>query len=736
MNDAIGAGSQGNLREFDILRTMISLDKVQLYMNLFAGRRDVYARRWERNGKSGYSPAYSFSWPEFMTHKQNGGTMATFTNKTSLPMTMEVIQKHLEGDDYLGLYPLRTDGSCHLIAVDFDKTTWRDDASAFVATAKELGVSASLEISRSGNGAHIWIYFSDWYPAVKARTIVQLLLDKTFCYSSQEETSYDRMFPNQDFLEVGGIGNLVALPLQGKLIADDKSVFADPTTLLPYPDQWDYLQSVTRITTDKLDQIHDKLVVATPTSVVIKTGTMNIRLGKLITLQKDEVPVELSRYLKSELNFLNPGYMIKQRMGLSTYKTERFFKLIRESAGEIAIPRGFLSLLLIYCDEHKIKYAVIDERLELPEIKYKSAIKPYDYQQDAIDQVLEHDCGVIVAPPGSGKTVVGLSLVVELKLPTLILVHRAQLLSQWKDRITQFLGIPKKEIGQYSGSKKKLGKQITIAMMQTLTRLEPNEIAQIASKFGVIIIDECHHIPASTFREVIVQFAPRYLYGLTATPQRKNHDETLIFDYIGPIITTMQPQAVETSPLLSSNGPQQPSTTLTIHETKLEVPFTPKVDQYDLLSKLIIFNDVRNIQIVTNVLELTTKGLKVLVLTERKDHVDVLQLYLRGKAEIVTLTGDDSTKSRREKLITIEQGNFQVLLATGQLLGEGFDLPILDALVLAYPFSFEGKLIQYVGRVERGNTARIIYDYNDLLTPTLAKMFKLRLRHYKKRGWI
>ena len=178
------------------------------------------------------------------------------------------------------------------------------------------------------------------------------------------------------------------------------------------------------------------------------------------------------------------------------------------------------------------------------------------------------------------------------------------------------------------------------------------------------------------------------------------------------------------------------TTNLRIHETKLEVPFTPKVDQYDLLSKLIIFNDVRNHLIVTDVLELTTKGLKVLVLTERKDHVDVLQLYLRGKVEVVTLTGDDSAKSRREKLVTIEQGNFQVLLATGQLLGEGFDLPILDALILAYPFSFEGKLIQYVGRVERGSTARIIYDYNDSQTPTLAKMFKLRLRHYKKRGWI
>ncbi|MEK7525187.1 MAG: DEAD/DEAH box helicase family protein [Patescibacteria group bacterium] len=715
---------------------MISTGQIQLFMEIFTGRRDVYARRWEKNDKSGYSPAYQFSWPEFLGHKKKGGTMASFANKTTLPLTMEAINNHLEGRDSLGMYPLRADGNCHLLVVDFDKSSWRTDAPAFVAKSQKYGLVPCLEISRSGNGAHVWILFADWYPAVKARTIIKTILDQAFEFSTQEENSYDRMFPNQDFLEEGGLGNLIALPLQGTLIPLGKSVFVDPETLEPYPDQWRYLKSISRVTFKQLDKLHTKLLKGKSGITRKKNGKLNIHLGKMISIAKTDLAPELSSFLKKELNFLNPGFVIKERMGLSTYKTERFFKLIQESADQISLPRGFLTQLLGYCHLKNIDYVLEDDRLNLPKTTFKSKIEAYDYQQEIIDKSLNHDSGVIVAPPGGGKTVIGLSLIEKQSLSALILVHRAQLLSQWKERITQFLGVPKKEIGQFSGFKKKLGKQITVAMMQTLTRLNESEIADIASKVGTIVIDECHHIPATTFREVIVQFNPKYIYGLTATPQRKYHDESLIFHYIGPIVAILDQKPTVSGALFSGVGDSQPKTKLVIRSTALNIPFTPRVDQYDLLSKLVIFNDTRNLQIVSDILGLVKQGKKTIILTERKDHVDVLSLYLRGKAEIITLTGDDSVKSRREKMVSIQQGNFQILIATGQLLGEGFDLPILDALVLAYPFSFEGKLIQYVGRIERGNQNRIIYDYHDELTPVLSRMYKSRLRHYKMRGWV
>ena len=715
---------------------MISTGQIQLFMEIFIGRRDVYARRWEKNDKSGYSPAYQFSWPEFLEHKKNGGTMVSFTNKTTLPMTMETVKSHLDGKDSLGVYPLRTDGNCHLIVVDFDKSTWKVDAPAFVIKTQTYGLNPSLEISRSGNGAHVWIFFNDWYPAVKARTIIKTILDQTFEFSTQEENSYYRMFPNQDFLEDGGLGNLVALPLQGVLVPMGKSVFVDSKTLEPHSDQWKYLESISRVTSKQLDKLHTKLLKNKLGLTKKKNGKLNIHLGKMISIVKTDLTPDLSSFLKKELNFLNPGFVIKERMGLSTYKTERFFKLIQESADQISIPRGFLTQLLEYCHSKSIDFILEDDRQNLPKTKFKSKIEAYDYQQEIIDKSLNCDGGVIVAPPGGGKTVIGLSIIDKQSQPALILVHRAQLLSQWKERITQFLGVPKKEIGQFSGSKKKLGKQITVAMMQTLTRLNESEIAEIASKVGTVIIDECHHIPATTFREVIVQFNPKYIYGLTATPQRKYHDESLIFHYIGPIIATLDQKSASTGTLFSKLADSQPKTKLIIRSTTLSIPFTPKIDQYDLLSKLVIFNDTRNLQIVADILELVKQGKKIIVLTERKDHVDVLSLYLRGKAEVITLTGDDSVKSRRDKMVSIQQSNFQILLATGQLLGEGFDLPILDALVLAYPFSFEGKLIQYIGRIERGNQNRIINDYHDELTPVLSRMYKSRLRHYKKRGWV
>lgn len=715
---------------------MISTGQIQLFMEIFTGRRDVYARRWEKNDKSGYSPAYRFSWPEFLEHKKNGGTMASFTNKTTLPLTLEAINNHLEGRDSLGIYPLRADGNCHLIIVDFDKSSWKVDAPAFIAKAQTYGLNPSLEISRSGNGAHVWIFFADWYLAIKARTIIKAILDQTFEFLTQEENSYDRMFPSQDFLEEGGLGNLIALPLQGMLVPVEKSVFVDSNTLEPYPDQWKCLESISRVTSKQLDRLHAKLLKIKPGIIKKKNGKLNIHLGKMISIAKTDLTPDLSSFLKKELNFLNPGFVIKEKMGLSTYKTERFFKLIQESADQISLPRGFLIPLLEHCYSKNRGYVLEDERLNLPKTKFKSKIEAYDYQQDIIDKSLNHESGVIVTPPGGGKTVIGLSLIDKRSQPALILVHRAQLLSQWKERITQFLGIPKKEIGQFNCTKKKLGKQITVAMMQTLTRLSESEIAEIASKVGTVIVDECHHIPATTFREVIIQFNPKYIYGLTATPQRKYHDESLIFHYIGPIIATLDQKSATTGTLFSELGDSQPKTKLIVRSTTLNVPFTPRVDQYDLLSKLVVFNDIRNLQIMSDILELVKQRKKTIVLTERKDHVDVLSLYLRGKVEIITLTGDDSVKSRREKMVSIQQGNFQILLSTGQLLGEGFDLPILDALVLAYPFSFEGKLIQYIGRIERGNQNRIIYDYHDELTPVLSRMYKSRLRHYKKRGWI
>jgi superfamily II DNA or RNA helicase len=248
---------------------------------------------------------------------------------------------------------------------------------------------------------------------------------------------------------------------------------------------------------------------------------------------------QLVNFLREKLNFFNAEYLVKEKMGISTYQTEKYFKLISEAGEYVLLPRGFLNELLAFCKEQNISYKMIDERKLRTEITFTPKINLYDYQQSSLEEIADQEYGVIVAPPGAGKTVIGLKLIAEKSQPALILVHRKQLLDQWGERIQSFLGISKKDIGQFSGNKKTIGKDVTVAMMQSLIKMDEEEKKKVVNAFGTIIIDECHHIPAKTFRELITQFNPYYLFGLTATPKRKYNDEKLIYYYIGEILTIL-----------------------------------------------------------------------------------------------------------------------------------------------------------------------------------------------------
>ncbi|EKD86149.1 MAG: type III restriction protein res subunit, partial [uncultured bacterium] len=327
-------------------------------------------------------------------------------------------------------------------------------------------------------------------------------------------------------------------------------------------------------------------------------------------------------------------------------------------------------------------------------------------------------------PSGSGKTIIGLELIAQKLQPALILVHRKQLLDQWVERIQSFLGIPKAHIGRISGIKKVVGKQITVAMMQSLIKME--NINELSNIFGTIIVDECHHIPAKTFRELICQFNPYYLYGLTATPKRKYNDEKLIYYYIEDIIATVAPN------FRKEEIPVNTQIEIQIKETNLSVPFDYQTDEFEIVSKILIFDSKRNIQITEDILREAKNGHKILVLTERKEHVEVLYQYLKGQTEIITLSGEDSASKRVVKMDQIKAGHFQILIATGQLLGEGMDFGTINCLFLVYPFSFEGKLIQYMGRIKRAKTNQIVYDYHDKQIQFFDKLFKKRMRYYKK----
>jgi len=697
-------------------------------MSLFRGRADVYARHWEKDGRSGYSPAYEFNWDEFMAHKRRGGSMKDFENKKLIPLTKEIVKKHLLGQHVVGIYPILPDNTSSFIAADFDGENWLKDSKSFLQACGEVGLSAYLERSRSGNGGHVWIFFAESYPCYKSRQIALELIRKFFNVSEfEKEVSFDRLFPNQDTLTGAGFGNLIALPLQGRSVTNGNSMFIDPETTKPPIDQWQFFTNIKRHTIAELDSAHKLLFEDTgkPTINMPTGGGLGILVSNQIDIKRSELTPGLIHFLKEELNFLNTEYLTKRRLGKSIYKVQKYFKLIDETGDTISLPRGFLQTLLAFLKENNVAYTVQSDTPHFDQTPYQSQIELTSAQIPIVQTTTECDQGVIVAPSGSGKTIIGLEIIARRQLPALILVHRKQLLDQWVERIQTFLGITKAHIGQYSGTKKKLGKQITVGLLQSLAR--KGDLSELRDKFGTIIVDECHHIPAATFREVIAQLNPKYIYGLTATPKRKYNDEKLIYVYIGEIIARMEASDIESVSSLPSQPPE-----VLIRTTTLAVPFKFSTDHFQLLAKVVCFDTTRNQMIIEDILSKVGDGKRLLVLSERKEHLEILAMYLKGKCETIVISGDDSAPKRKSKLKQIESGHYRVILSTGQFFGEGIDIRGISCLILAFPFSFEGKLVQYMGRLRDIAEQKTIVDYRDAQIPFLEKQFKQRERHYKK----
>jgi superfamily II DNA or RNA helicase len=459
------------------------------------------------------------------------------------------------------------------------------------------------------------------------------------------------------------------------------------------------------------------------------TPALQLTLRNHVIIPNEILPKKLTDFLKDELNFVNSRYIINQRLGKSNYKTERYFKAITHDDRSIMVPRGFLNRLTQFLDENEINFLICDERQNLDSVDLERTYKLFLHQAKALQHFEDAEGGILVAPPGSGKTIMGLELIARKKQPALIIAHRKQIFKQWIERIEDFLNIPKKHIGQFSGSKKKIQTPITISMIQSLSRCE--ELNEIGQNFGMVLVDECHHIPAKMFRHVITQLKPYYLFGLTATPKRKNNDERLIFIYLGDIVYEVPKDY--NHEIFS----RKHELMIHIRNTDFSMPFQVKTDDFPLLSKGLIFDRARNELIVQDISKYAKLGYKCLILTERKEHVDVLNLYLKRNFEVIIYTGDLGARKRKEVEKQIHLGHFQILIATGQLIGEGTDFPNLDCLFLVYPFSFEGKLVQYIGRIEHGkleakNQGRFIFDYRDRKVSVLEKQFKHRNRYYKK----
>ena len=709
--------------------------QIQIFKSIFKGREDVFAVRWENGRKSGYMPAYSYDPYLYRAHKIRGGTFQNYPDKSYLPLSDKEIAKHLNGEQLVGIYPLLSDNTSWFIAADFDDDNWLEECKIFLSVCYENEIPAYFERSRSGQGGHIWIFFEQSYQAIRSRKIILSLLEKSGVFSVfDKSSSFDRLFPNQDFLSGKGLGNLIALPLYKKTFKQGNSCFLDPETFQPIQDQFEFLKNIHRIAITKLDELYQSIttvnnfdlnnqITANTTPPATVCNKLPITLSNVVSINRNGLSTSLINFLKEELNFANTEYFIKTKAGKNTFETDRYFKFVEENENEVIVPRGFIGKLIRFCQGNNIEYSFNDTRKKLDSVDFQFNAQLREHQQIAIETVAKKDFGVIVAPPGSGKTIVGLKIISDKSQPALIIVHRKQLVEQWIERIETFLGIPKHEIGRIGQGKSKVGKKITIATIQSLSKeLIKAESEDFTNSFGIIIVDECHHIPAKTYRDTISKLPTYYLYGLTATPFRKYNDGKIIFSHLGEIIVEIKPTEISSYKRAK----------IIIRNTELDIPFNSKTDEFETLSKILIHDSSRNKLILEEIFTELKLRKKVVIITERKEHINTLNQYLKQSYETVTLSGDDSESSRNLKWKILKEGNYQVLITTGQYFGEGSDLQNANSLFLVYPFAFEGKLIQYIGRVQRSEITPTIYDYRDIKIDYLNKLFLKRNTYYRK----
>jgi len=597
--------------------------EINLIKTLFKGRQDVFAKYWQKGSKSGYMPAYHYDQYRYRVHKMNGGTFKNYNDKMYLPFSDQQITKHIRGEQLIGIYPLLEDNTSWFIAADFDKQNWVEECQIFISACLKKGIPAYLERSKSGNGGHVWIFFDQPYPALKSRKILISILEEVDIFSVfDKNSSFDRLFPNQNFLSGKGLGNLIALPFYKKTMVRENSCFVDEH-LNPYENQWDFLSSIQKVSITHLDNIFESLSSDRSSTSKLKSSKskkLNIVLSNSVYLNRSGIKPELINFLKEELNIVNPEYFIKKKTGKSTWKTKRNFKYIEESEDEVIIPRGFVGRLIRYCKQEKFDFEFFDKRKKLPVSSFSTQLTLRSHQNTALLAASKKDFGVISAPPGSGKTIIGLKIIAEKQQPALIIVHRKQLLEQWIERIQAFLGIPKKQIGKIGQGKAKIGKAVTVAMIQSLGKqLEKQEIEDLNKQFGTIIIDECHHIPADSYRKTISTLSTYYLYGLTATPFRKWNAGKQIFIHLGEIISDIKPEEIE----------NYKRARILIRQTALDIPFNSKTDTFEILSKVIVHDSERNKLILNDVHKELHKGKKAVLISERIEHIAILNQYLR-----------------------------------------------------------------------------------------------------------
>lgn len=760
-------------------------DKLELFRNLFSGRKDVHAHGYRRkDGGIGYTPACANEWRPGICPKANHQRIkcAECRSRTFLELNDAAIIAHFKGSDdrlrdVIGQYVLDKDCNTNVLVIDFDKADWKEAANAIRLVAKKHGIDAAIERSRSGNGAHIWFFFLEPINAKTARDFGSCLiaeaaaLNKTITFEA-----FDRMIPAQSTIPEGGFGNLIALPFQGKAQREGNSVFVDER-FEPFPDQWLYLsqiQLISRATVDRLIEDTKNKPLGIATAAATNKTRRNVQKPRkrlpltprdfpsnLLVTQADMLYIpekSLSPAAQMEIRrlatFANPEFFRAQSMHQSVFGKPRLIDLSELRDGRVAIPRGCKAQLEQLIQEAHVTAHYSDERStgNPIEMAFKGTLHPE--QQIAADQMLEYEDGIMSAPTGFGKTVIGAYLIAAIGLPTLVIVPKTALITQWKSQLERFVDITdnrepvrtpkgrisKKQpplIGQIGGGKTAVSGLIDVASFQSLSGKDRQTgepiVKDLVRNYGLIICDECHHAAAPQLELVLKSAPAKYVYGLSATPERSDGLTRALSMLCGPLRYVIDPktQAIQ-------QGIQR---IVRPRFTGIRLPAYEPGASFNQILDLLCAHTARNELIVDDALEAASSGRHPLVLSKRKKHAEELCRLFRDRGhEPILLTGEIDAKERKAILSKLPgfEHEHRIIVATESLLSEGFDLAYLDNLFIATPIAWDGSVTQQAGRLHRnydGKQRVEIFDYVDLSIPMLARMYQKRLKTYAKLGY-
>ena len=733
---------------------------VLLFGSLFSGRRDVFAKMWRNaKGRIGYSPACDNEWVDGVCCKPRT-KCADCSHREFVAMSDEVLLDHLLGHCVVGVYPLLPTGECCFLAVDFDGPGWQEDARAYLETCENRNLAAAVERSRSGNGCHIWMFFEAAVKASRARKMGTWLLTETMSRRYEiPMNTYDRFFPNQDTLPKGGFGNLIALPLQKAAGEEGNTLFLG-SDFKPFADQWAFLKAIHRIGRGELEGV---LRSAEGRGKVTGTGsrfaeddekpwlsvpsrrfappplrgplpkTVKAVLANQIYVEREGLPPELLDRIRRLATFQNPEFYKKQGLRLSTALTPRMICCAEEFPEHLGIPRGCLGELQYLLEDSGVELQLSDERYEGKRISAGFVGELAADQDSAVRDLLAYDNGVLVAPPGSGKTVVAINIIAVRQTNTLILVHLRPLMEQWLERLGAFLDVPTATVGTIGGDRASAGGLVDVGMLQSLVR--KGEVKDMVTEYGMVIVDECHHIPAVSFERVLSEAKSKYVYGLTATPHRRDGHHPIVLMQCGPVRHMLEDK---------KRGQRYEGIRrrLIVRETNFNLPARDDSPPIQKVLSGVASDSARNQLIVEDLVQCVRSGRSPILLTERREHLSTLAGMLDGRVEnLVVLHGGLTPRQRRsamEKLASIPAKSPRAIVATGRFIGEGFDDARLDTLFLAMPFSFKGTIVQYSGRLQRAyleKTEIQIYDYLDSRVGVLARMFEKRVVVYRSLGY-